>query len=58
MHALSEYLDIHAFFMVDYPSSNLMCYSGGTATSPLCCNGQPLPKALLGFALQLSSAAM
>jgi len=31
----------------DYLSSNLMCYSGGTATSPFCCNGQPLPRAFL-----------
>jgi len=29
----------------DYPSSNLMYYSGETATSFFCCDGQPLPRA-------------
>ena len=35
----------------DYPSSNLMYYSGGTATctSSFCCNGQPLSRALSLF---------
>jgi len=43
--ALLEYMDlVHVLCLQvamaagDYPSSNHMCYSGGTATSPFCCN--------------------
>ena len=32
-----------AIAAVDYPSSNLICYSGETAKSSFCCNGKSTP---------------
>ena len=50
--ALLEHLDLHACFMLrcagDYVSSNLMLQWWNSHKSLyICCNGQPLPRALL-----------
>ena len=54
MHVLCLHVAIAAG---DYPFSNFMCYSGGIATNPFCCNGQPLPRAC-ALVVQPSFAAI